>query len=315
MTEVEKKTTKKRSPHIKGDVLFESYIIKLLKAVHKDGIGISGSALKQLNSTVNFLLRALNDECEKVRLAAGVQTLSSRLVQTAVKVMIPGELAKHAVTEGTKAIRIFNASEPGQSEKRSLASRAKLIISPARVGKFLTAPRKSQGAKIYLAAVIDYLLLEILDISGDKARQAKRVRITSRHLMLTVKTDEELKSLFDKYKIEFAGAGVMPSIHTELLPQEGEPKKSKALKQIRTYQKATQCVMIPAASFKRLVREVTQDVDPDMKFSKDAFNAIQTATESHIVKILENANISTIHAGRVRLTPKDIKVARQISSC
>ncbi|XP_030682046.1 late histone H2B.L4 [Nomascus leucogenys] len=89
---------------------YSMYIYKVLKQVHPD-IGISAKAMSIMNSFVNDVFERL--ACEAARLAqySGRTTLTSREVQTAVRLLLPGELAKHAVSEGTKAVTKYTSSK------------------------------------------------------------------------------------------------------------------------------------------------------------------------------------------------------------
>ena len=78
------------------------------------------------------------------------------------------------------------------------------------------------GAPVYLAAVLEYLCAEILELAGNAARDNKKSRITPRHVQLAIRNDEELNKLLGNVTI--AAGGVLPNIHTVLLP------KSKAKK-------------------------------------------------------------------------------------
>ena len=77
------------------------------------------------------------------------------------------------------------------------------------------------GAPVYLAAVLEYLCAEILELAGNAARDNKKSRIVPRHITLAVKNDEELNRLLGGVTI--ASGGVLPNIHAILLPS----KKSK----------------------------------------------------------------------------------------
>ena len=89
---------------------FGLYIYKVLKQVHPD-TGISRRSMNIMNSFVNDLFERI--ACEAARLAVynKRRTISSREVQTAVRLLLPGELAKHAVSEGTKAVTKYTSSK------------------------------------------------------------------------------------------------------------------------------------------------------------------------------------------------------------
>lgn len=79
------------------------YIYKVLKQVHPD-MGISSKAMGILNSFVNDIFERIASEASRLAQYSKKSTLSSREIQTAVKLLLPGELSKHAISEGTKAI-------------------------------------------------------------------------------------------------------------------------------------------------------------------------------------------------------------------
>jgi histone H2B len=85
---------------------FAIYIYKVLKQVHND-IGISKKAMNIMNSFINDSFDRIALEASKLVRFNKRRTLSSREVQTAVKLLLPGELAKHAISEGTKAVTKF----------------------------------------------------------------------------------------------------------------------------------------------------------------------------------------------------------------
>lgn len=85
------------------------YIFKVLKQVHPD-VGISGKAMNIMNSFVNDVFERIAGEASKLATHNKRSTISSREVQTSVRLILPGELAKHAVSEGTKAITKYSSS-------------------------------------------------------------------------------------------------------------------------------------------------------------------------------------------------------------
>ena len=88
---------------------YSSYIYKVLKQVHPD-TGISKRGMSIMNSFINDVFERVAGESGKLTRYNKKATLSSREVQTAVRLMLPGEPAKHAVSEGTKAVTKFTSS-------------------------------------------------------------------------------------------------------------------------------------------------------------------------------------------------------------
>ena len=88
---------------------YSTYIYKVLKQVHPD-TGISKRGMSIMNSFINDIFEKMALEASKFARYNKKSTLSSREVQTAVRLILPGELAKHAVSEGTKAVTKFTSS-------------------------------------------------------------------------------------------------------------------------------------------------------------------------------------------------------------
>ena len=116
--------------------------------------------------------------------------------------------------------------EGGRSQVKSRATRAGLQFPVGRIARYMRrqkmASRLTETAPVYMAAVLEYLCAEILELAGNAARDNKRVRIGPRHLQLAVRNDYELDTLLRKVTI--ASGGVLPNIHDVLLPSK--PKNS-----------------------------------------------------------------------------------------
>ncbi|NWZ48716.1 H2B protein, partial [Spizaetus tyrannus] len=89
---------------------YSVYIYKVLKQVHPD-TGISSKAMSIMNSFVNDIFERLASEASRLAQYNRRSTITSREVQTAVRLLLPGELAKHAVSEGTKAVTKYTSSK------------------------------------------------------------------------------------------------------------------------------------------------------------------------------------------------------------
>ena len=103
----------------------------------------------------------------------------------------------------------------------SRSAKAGLQFPVGRIARYLRqgryAARVGSGAPVYLAAVMEYLAAEILELAGNAARDNKKTRINPRHVQLAVRNDEELNKLLGDVTI--AGGGVLPNIHAVLLPK------------------------------------------------------------------------------------------------
>jgi histone H2B len=88
---------------------YSTYIYKVLRQVHPE-TGISKRGMSIMNSFINDIFERIASEAGKLSRYNKKSTLSSREIQTAVRLMLPGELAKHAVSEGTKAVTKYTAA-------------------------------------------------------------------------------------------------------------------------------------------------------------------------------------------------------------
>jgi histone H2A len=132
------------------------------------------------------------------------------------------------------------AGRKGGERKKSVTRSVKagLQFPVGRIGRFLKKGRYAQrvgsGAPVYLAAVLEYLAAEVLELAGNAAKDNKKSRIVPRHLLLAIRNDQELGRLLAGVTI--AHGGVLPNIHSVLLPKksaaaaekkEKEPKSPK----------------------------------------------------------------------------------------
>ncbi|NXD64176.1 H2A2 protein, partial [Eolophus roseicapillus] len=114
------------------------------------------------------------------------------------------------------------AGKSGDALKKSKSAKAGLQFPVGRIYRLLKrgnyADRIGTSAAIYLAAVLEYLSAEILELAGNAAREKKKTRILPRHIQLAVRNDDELNKLLSCVTI--AQGGVMPNILSQLLPKK-----------------------------------------------------------------------------------------------
>merc|ERR1712220_15768 len=135
-----------------------------------------------------------------------------------------GSTFKHKTTTSNMSGRGKGGKVKNKSKSRS--SKAGLAFPVGRVHRLLRkgnyAQRVGAGAPVYLAAVLEYLAAEILELAGNAARDNKKTRIIPRHLQLAIRNDEELNKLLAGVTI--AQGGVLPNIQAVLLPKKTEKK-------------------------------------------------------------------------------------------
>ncbi|GAV86975.1 Histone domain-containing protein [Cephalotus follicularis] len=127
---------------------------------------------------------------------------------------------------------VMEASQPskgaggrrGGNRKKAISKSVKagLQFPVGRIARFMKKGRYAQrmgtGAPIYLAAVLEYLAAEVLELAGNAARDNKKNRINPRHLLLAIRNDEELGKLL--HGVTIANGGVLPNINPILLPKK-----------------------------------------------------------------------------------------------
>ena len=115
----------------------------------------------------------------------------------------------------------------GKSTSRS--AKAGLQFPVGRMARYLRqggfSKRVGAGAPVYLAAVLEYLTAELLELAGNAAKDNKRSRIIPRHIQLAVRNDEELNKFLGGVTV--AQGGVLPNIHAVLLPKKKKGKSKQ----------------------------------------------------------------------------------------
>ena len=137
-------------------------------------------------------------------------------------------MAGNAATAGKGGMGGSGKSDAKKSQTKS--SKAGLQFPVGRIGRFLKkgkfATRVGAGAPVYLAAILEYLTAEILELAGNAARDNTKTRIIPRHIQLAVRNDEELNKLFGGVTI--AQGGVLPNIHQVLVPKPSKTAEKPA---------------------------------------------------------------------------------------
>ncbi len=138
----------------------------------------------------------IKDNCKRKGLAA-------RDIQAAVRTVIGGELSKHAVSEGTKAVTI-SQNNLDNKDKTTRAKKAKLHVSVSKVENCMRSMTKKgqrfdATALVYATAVVEYLSAEILEVSSNAANDAKRNTLLPKDFTTAMEADEELRNFLKCY--------------------------------------------------------------------------------------------------------------------
>ena len=305
---------KKKKTHF-----FEIFISKVLKQVSQNN-GITSNAKQQINSFLCIFAKYISQIAFDLTIYAKKKTISEKEIKNAISTVLNGELLDNSILEGQKAVDSFKISK----DKGSRQNKAGIIFSPSITEKFLRNFGNSKimitsNSPVYLAAVLEYLTYEILDLSSNYCNENKKSRITIRDVEIVVRNDDELNSLLNKMNLIFLGGGVTPFIHPSLLNKKKKVKKidnenkikkhrfrngTIALKNIKKYQK-TDNLIFPKSSFEKFTRNIFKDFK-NIKISKYVFIILQHFIEQYIVKLLYNANFLAIHASRIKLLSIDI---------
>jgi histone H2A len=203
---------------------FSTYIYKVLKNTHT-GVGLSGDGLTTVNNLTLVILRRIITNLNLLMQAEpGRKTISTEHVSMAAKLALPAYFSDMATAFATDAVNSYEAShdddsstEDRKAQARSL--RAGLLFPTTRCESLMMeaciAPRKSGTAAVFLAAVLEFIVTEILREAGDTTLASRKVRITPRHIKLTVLASENFTELF--HGVVLAG-GVSLGVNEALLP-------------------------------------------------------------------------------------------------
>lgn len=293
---------------------FETYISKVLKHLSPLN-GITANGKQQLNSIICHITTQITDISVKLTQESGKKTLSEKEISNSIKHILTGELLKHCLHEADDSISKFKDESIIKTTNLSRQDRAGIIFSPSITEKFLrnfgySKLMITKNAPIYLASILEYITVEIIRSALEITKTNKHIRITVRDMELAVRTDKELNKLFVTCNLYFIGGGVVPFIYPSLQLKKPRRKGSRtgdvALKEIKKYQKNSNCVIFSRLPLERYIRTLLLQLKPKIKISKNVFIIFQYFVEQYVVKFLSDANMIAIHSGRVKVMKSDL---------
>ena len=206
---------------------FDKIFDKILNQLDPD-IYISKNASSQLETFINIVAKMIVEKADELTILGEKKTVTPRAIDTAVSIVLPGEISRHAVRIGNKAVN-NHKMDPLYFKKDGVDIVGDVPVKKTHnIIKHIARDLKiSKGASIYLAAVLDYLLQEILELSFFTLEEGDERTIDTRNLYLAITNDEEFDFLASEMRWEIVGGGVIPYIQAEL---EYKPKKKKGNK-------------------------------------------------------------------------------------
>jgi histone H3/H4 len=325
MTAVPKVVTKKKKTR-----MFETYMLRIVKKISESN-GITNNAKQQLNSIVSSLAKLISEKAIELTEISKKKTMSDKEVRNAIKIIFPNDFSKNIMILSEESIQKYSNSDVGKSSRQEKAG---IIFPPSITEKYLRNFGNSKLmvtdiAPLCLAIALEYFVEEVLKNAIEYNKDKKHIRISIRDLEMGVRNDVELNKFFNRYNIKFLGGGVVPYIHPTLFAkkprktttktQKNDDEKKKhrfrpgtvALREIKRYQKSSNCLTLAKFPFQKLVRDsvikyMGDEAGSNIKISKDVFIIIQYFIEQIVIDILHNANFAAIHSGRIKLMPNDI---------
>ena len=153
------------------------------------------------------------------------------------------------------------------------------------------------------------------------ARVKKTMRLGGKERQMKARMERQQREKRKKESVKWVGISIRKA--RRAMKQVAEVRKetkhrpyhlwpgSKVLHEIQRYQKSTE-LLIRKLSFQKLVRDVAQEITPDLRFQVNALRALQEATESYLVGLMEDSNLCAIHTKHVMIMPKDMQLALRI---
>ena len=326
---------------------FNTYIHKTLKTVHPN-TNIAKATSMQLDVFMKIFAGRLASVAIQVAHGAGRATVSVEDVETAVKMVLPQGLCEKALTSGEAALKAFDTSDTTKTKNK--AARSGLFFPPHISEKFLRLQGSSsqneasklsvaQRAPVYMAAIIENLASQILELGGSQALDSKRQTINVRHLLLATRNNEEIVNLLDSLNVNWLGGGVVPYIHPSLVPSKEKQRKlaakrrkarkengttptpgivrkalpgTKAMREIRRYQKSFG-LLERKEHFKRFVKEQAAqhwggDEEDKVHFGAGVIDYLQLFIEDRIAAVFRESVRAMAHANRETVEPRDIEL-------
>jgi histone H3/H4 len=176
------------------DIKFDAYIKIVLKQVHPDS-SITKDGINEVNRLLhNLAERLIKDVDNQLHDPTINQIITDSLIRNSVRNIMGKELAKHAVSEGAKAVTKLNAYKINNQDPVAVLTFS-ISTSQTLINNY-SGNVTDDSAATYMTAVLEYITAEILELSGRVAKNKKCVRIKPQFIAIAISNDDELYELF-----------------------------------------------------------------------------------------------------------------------
>jgi histone H3/H4 len=303
---------KKERHRKKKNHRFEHHIRKILKEISAEH-DITQQAKSQLNDLAVITCKIVYRKMVDLLQSNQKKTITEKEIEVAVKLIFTGQLAANAISEGKKSLQNYLSNAKSTTLKgQSRHTKADIIIPPSVPEKLLrdsaTTYHIGTNAPVFLAGVIEYFLSQIIELAIVKNKN--HIRLTVQDLENGVRSDLEMSSYFNQYKIYFYNSGMQPFIHPNILNRNGKNDK-KSVKTIVKLQEKNNNVF-SKRFIEQLCKHYISLILPDVRYQKDCFNYLHDYLEKWITEILQSSNILTIYGKKSRVNSQDIEMVMSI---
>ncbi len=256
------------------------YIPKLLKNV--SSCYITRDAKRYMDQIILVITRQIIITCINLLSVTNKRVLNIRALVNASRLVLSGELLTNALEEGDTHVKLETNKDV----------RSSLIFSPSFFRNVVQDQipqhlKISSKFPVFIASMMEYICVEILDLSSIQARKRNHVKITPRDIFLSIHYDVELLTLYKQCHIVMLGCGVVP-------------RNDESDKESRCLQSSTH-LLLPRASFNTMIRSIC-----DIKISKSAATFLQQYIEYFIIHLLQNTENMCKSIEKARITEDDL---------
>lgn len=299
------------------------YIQRILKSIRPE-LHVSKIALSTLDSICRLIIKQIVDRAHILTAGSEKKTISVTEIDTAIQLFLNFSSIQKIIQAAEEACENFDKYEKDSPTKvATRESKAGIIFSVSTTEKYIRKFGQSDcnvsaHSPVFLAAVIQSILIKLLNAVVNVLDALKKITINSRHVFLGIREDKELSILFDNLEMHIIGSGVESHIVQNFFNKKRTKSNgkwnpgSKTVSNIKKYQKSTN-FLIQHAPILRMIREIGSNFSDNLRYTKEFLYAMHDLIENNVIKIMKVAIKIVIHSQRETIYEKDIHLAREIA--